>query len=94
LLTTVSIKRVRASFVAQAMWGVTIQSWHATGDYRDLAAREGSTRRIDDKCPGFILDKDAALIIPRVCGSGGQCKLTSSATGINYSTLHQRKPDH
>jgi hypothetical protein len=42
--------------------------------------------------PGFILDKDAALIIPRVSGNSGQCKLTTSAADISSSTSHQRKP--
>lgn len=43
---------------------------------------------------GLILDNDAELIIPRVCGKSGQCKLTTSATAISSATPHQRKPGH
>lgn len=45
---------------------------------------ERSTCRIRNAL-GFILDNDAALIIPRVCGKSGQCRLTPSAADNNSS---------
>src|SRR5271155_5370300 len=110
---------MRASFVAQAMCGVTIQffacskglssdggslestSTAAPARYPSLSASarscsitSGPREELMRNEPGFILDNDEALIIPRVCGNSGQCKLTTSAVDISSSTSHQRKPGH